>query len=531
MPSVQITKPCLRWLFGGIGFHNSEATMGALMSETFRNERAVKVFREISPTYSRVFAGYADWTREAMDAFADYYDETFRRAGTTLYLVPGRMPMPSEDTDIAAYAEKVAANLEYLIRERGCTKIRHYCVTNELSCGNTYAYLAKHLDLFKQYHEALAAAFRRHGLDIGLLATDCSGLAPIAEQIPWAIANMDEVTECYCGHLYTGDFIPGELSQYAKLYEAFSAPVQLALKKEKRFLLGEFGINAPNKWARDTMRNDVSYGVDRPDEAGRYAIALCEMALAAMNAGCLAAVQWTMVDYPDPLLREDGDTPEEKARYDAARFSGHGLNIRYNKNGLIRWCDDEADYRGYPSLHTMGHMARLFRKGARLLRVDWDDEALRGGAVTNPDGSMSVLLINWADAPKEITVSCAHPIDKPLRRYVFDSANPPDGTFCDLMPWEGLTEAENGSFTLTMPPASLAILTTDYIDRKPSPAANVRVENGMVTWDACTDAEHCYYRVYRGGEQIASTVAEHAKACGEGVYTVRCVDRYGNISD
>ena len=168
MPSVQITKPYLRWLFGGIGFHNSEATMGALMSETFRNERAVKVFREISPTYSRVFAGYADWTREAMDAFADYYDETFRRAGTTLYLVPGRMPMPSEDTDIAAYAEKVAANLEYLIRKRGCTKIRHYCVTNELSCGNTYAYLAKHLDVFKQYHEALAEAFRRHGRPVPL---------------------------------------------------------------------------------------------------------------------------------------------------------------------------------------------------------------------------------------------------------------------------------------------------------------------------------------------------------------------------
>lgn len=90
---VRITKPRQRWLFGGVGFHNSEATMLPLMSEEFLNEKVLKIFREISPTFSRVFAGYADWTREAMDSFADYYDKTFRKADTLLYVVPGRIPM------------------------------------------------------------------------------------------------------------------------------------------------------------------------------------------------------------------------------------------------------------------------------------------------------------------------------------------------------------------------------------------------------------------------------------------------------
>lgn len=62
MSKIMIEKPRMRWLFGGIGFHNSESTMSALMNEKFMNEIALKSFREISPTFSRVFAGYADWT-------------------------------------------------------------------------------------------------------------------------------------------------------------------------------------------------------------------------------------------------------------------------------------------------------------------------------------------------------------------------------------------------------------------------------------------------------------------------------------
>ncbi len=91
MEKISIKKPRLRWLFGGVGFHNNEATMYKIMNEKFKNEGVLKTFNEISPTFSRVFAGYADWTKSAMDAFAEYYDLTFRKSGTVLYLVPGRM--------------------------------------------------------------------------------------------------------------------------------------------------------------------------------------------------------------------------------------------------------------------------------------------------------------------------------------------------------------------------------------------------------------------------------------------------------
>ena len=85
---VTITKPYIRWLFGGFGFQNSEANFVALMPDDFRDQRVLKTFAEISPSFSRVYTGFADESKEQLDRFADYYDLTFRKAGTTLYAVP-----------------------------------------------------------------------------------------------------------------------------------------------------------------------------------------------------------------------------------------------------------------------------------------------------------------------------------------------------------------------------------------------------------------------------------------------------------
>lgn len=52
--------------------------------------------------------------------------------------------MPTKDFRLEDFAEKIALKLDYLINKRNCTKLRYFCVTNELSVGNTYAYLASY---------------------------------------------------------------------------------------------------------------------------------------------------------------------------------------------------------------------------------------------------------------------------------------------------------------------------------------------------------------------------------------------------
>ncbi|MBR5307150.1 MAG: hypothetical protein IKU43_00135 [Clostridia bacterium] len=540
MSNIKIRKDLRRWLFGGLGFHNSEATMTPMMSDKFLNERVLKCFGETSPTFSRVFAGYFDWTREAMDRFADYYDKTFRKSGTLLYLVPGRMPMITDDFNLVDYCEKVATNLEYLIKERKCTKVRYYCATNELSVGNTYAYLAQHLDLFKEIHTELQKAFIRHGLDIGLMATDASGVQCFSHN-QWVKDNMDEQTEVYCTHLYS---IREDIDEnfYDNLVKLFSEAVEIAQTKEKRFCLGEFGITSRTRYNNKglAMRNDMCAAENFPEEAGVLSVKLSEMCAAIINTGVFSGAYWSLVDYPDPFIREDGDSDEEKAIYDVARFSGHGLPIRYNKNGLFRWCDDEQDYSSRAMLYTIGYMVKLFRKGSRTFAVECDDKNLRACAVTNPDGSFSCAVINIGNEATRVSLEIQHNLGKPMRKYDFEADNVPFNKFCDLQPFSALVEAKDGRCEIEAPPMSVTFLTTDYVDRKPSEIKNVRTEGDFVKWDSCEDAEHCYYRVYASDKkdfipsyenQICSTVALYTEISQENAkkyYKVESVDKYGN---
>jgi hypothetical protein len=88
---VTIVNPQLKWLFGGFGFQNAESRLTALMNDEFRDERAVKCFRELAPSYSRVYVGLAGESKESLDRFADYYERTFKSCDTTIYAVGERV--------------------------------------------------------------------------------------------------------------------------------------------------------------------------------------------------------------------------------------------------------------------------------------------------------------------------------------------------------------------------------------------------------------------------------------------------------
>ena len=86
--------------------------------------------------------------------------------------------------------------------------------------------------------------------------------------------------------------------------------------------------------------------------------------------------------------------------------------------------------------------------------------------------------------------------------------------------------------SVEVPARSIVYLTTDYQDRIPSKIKGVKIENNLLQWNATTDKEHCYYRVFKDGEQIASTVATSLKIKDKKVkYSVKSVDKWGNCSD
>ena len=101
--------------------------------------------------------------------------------------------------------------------------------------------------------------------------------------------------------------------------------------------------------------------------------------------------------------------------------------------------------------------------------------------------------------------------------------------FNDLPAPRETLEARDGRLAVRVPGKSFALVTTDYVARVPSEIDDVDEDDGVLTWDACEDPEHCYYRVYEDGRQVASTVATSFKRIRTGArYDVYSVDRWGN---
>ncbi len=83
---------------------------------------------------------------------------------------------------------------------------------------------------------------------------------------------------------------------------------------------------------------------------------------------------------------------------------------------------------------------------------------------------------------------------------------------------------------MEIPGRGMAFLTTDYVERVPSSVTDVKVAGGRLVWTATEDPEHCYYRVYADGRQVASTVATSCAVEEVGAaYRVVSVDRWGNV--
>jgi len=528
---VALSSPQLKWLFGGFGFQNAEAQLGALMTDEFRDERALKCFRELDPSFARVYTGQWDASPAALDRFADYYDRTFRPAMTTLYATVGPMPQMPGGLDPDEYAEKVAKALEYLVKVRKCVKLRYYCLTNEMMFGDKWGWFdaPENHALYRRYCEALYRAFHRHGLAIDLVTTDGSYCRETAKHLQWAVDELNDLTGLYCTHYYD-QMEPGNQNNYGICLKEYTGAVQLTITKGKRWMLGEFGVCAMNPVREEgVMLDDRNYNMRDEKASETTALNTAEMAVAAINAGAYAVLSWSFCDYPDPFPIVDGDTPEEHARFESARLV-YKADVKYNKWGMFRWVDAKRDYRAYPTYYALGYFAKLFRSGASVLPSATDDKSLRVTTVENTDGSVSSAVINWGEE-KDVRLSGVPLPAKPFRVYRYEAASVPYNAFNDLQPPSETVVAKDGALVVRLPAKSLAFVTTDYVDRVPSAVVGMKqTTDGILAWEASRDAEHRYYRIFEDGRQVASTVATQWKGARAGrKYEVKSVDHWGNV--
>lgn len=512
MQTIRARKNDIQARFGGAGFHNSEAELYPRMSDTLFNQCIGKIFRELSPGFSRMWGGAPTWSREEMDRFAEYCRKMHCVTDTEIYLTGNTRRYETEE-EKQEYARQVADRLCYLIEEKGIRNIHYYCMSNELSI-ESWGNLFFELPVFRDYHTHLYREFRRRNLPVQLLATDASPYERW-ESIEWAANNgMVPISGVFGGHHYVNDFEPQDLDFYHIFQKHVDKVVRFLQPHERRFILGEFGLAQDMRIINGVKMDVCKYFYD--GQEAYSALQIVEMALAALNAGVYAMALWTFTDYPNPT----------------------GINSRYNKWGMTRWDGDDHSPRDW--LYAYGLLAKYFRRESKPLSMETGDYLLRSGGVVNDDRSFSIAIVNRHEEQTGISLTLeglsSH---KPLRLYVYDSANVPRNPFGDLQGYTEELPIAGQEVRFCIPGNSVAMLTSDYEVHTPQAVTGIRMEERRVCWDPSPEDCHCYYRVYRGesadfvpalSNQVASTIAtSYDVPEGEGgYYKIRSVDRWGN---
>lgn len=530
MKSVKITRARYPQIFGGMGFNNIEAMMYKAIDKEHFDQLLCKCYREIAPGFMRTFAGYFDQTQESMDAFAEYYERMQKVTDTPIFLTTTRARVNFTEEEMVDYCEKVADKLLYMKKEKGIHHLRYYCFSGEMSEGD-WGKLMSDLPRYKHYQELLYRAFKKRELDIGLLATEATGYHTW-DTMDWAIRHMNAITEDYSLHIYDNSHKLDDLTFYDFFYFKCNEQVMKAIKTDgKRLILAEMGIQdgVPGLTYQNGSVADVCRFLENPETCAMAGLVLVEMAFAAINAGIYALAYWSYADLPDPYSCAHSSKPGFAQEWGKCeRFLLPGTtDIRYNKWGSFRWTDD-GDYSPKDVWFALAPMIKLFKRNAKVLTIDTGDKLLRCCGVLNRDGSVSVGIVNRNPEPTEITLDSSL-FRKNIRVYEFDPANVPYNRFGDLQGCCAVLDKENPTYTLKG--TSVTFFTTDYEEKiAPVAAQNVVAAEGKLTWDAVEDPNHCYYRIFAEGKQIASTVACDLPIEDESAsYQVLSVDQWGNV--
>lgn len=496
--------------FGGVGFHAFQQTFPATQEEM--DTVIYKRWRELNPRFARLNDEW-DYDRARLDRMAEHIAR-MKQTGTEVYITTWNPPDVKTPGELAAWARKVADNLEYLIRTKGLTNIRWYCMTNELSLGG-WGKLANDMPRFKQYHEALYAELKRRSLPVGLLATDAS---PIEywHTIEWAAQNVDDVTAIYGGHHYINDRTPEDERLYPWFLGKLSWATGIARAKGKDFILGEFGSKQDGRTI-DGKRMDVCIWYGTPREA-QVGLQLGDAVIAAVNAGVYAMGYWTFMDLPDDFAK------------------GY-----LNKWGLFKNSGTDRSTRTVYYAYAL--LTRYLRGPASVYRVECSDPRLRIAAIRKAgSGAWSIAIVNRnpSTVKLELDLGDRHEQGR-FRKYVYDPAHVALNPFGDLPGPDGVVTAAQGKLSDTVAPATLTVYTTDYRDTRPAAVGGVFVsrssEGVLVQWRPSRASDICYYRVNRLGAggartQVGSTVAcqflDRGAPEGEVRYHIVAVDMSGN---
>ena len=508
--------------FRGIGFHVFYHLHNA--PRWHYEEIFAKRWRELNPAFARITDDQG-WDDDTKDRMAGYL-EVMKDTDTELYFTTWNTRRINNYDCEVDYVTQQVDNLEYFKKTKGFSELNYYCMANELSVER-WASMVNDLERFKRVHQLFYDEISRRDLGIKLLATDASPFR-YWSTIEWAAENMDDITGVYGGHHYINSYDLFDTGFYRFFYDKMKWGSDLAGNKGKRFIVGEFGPKQ-NSNIIDSVNHDACIYNNTPLE--RFVpLQVAEALVAMINGGIYAASYWTFSDFP-------------------TTYNSHYIN----KWGVFKWEVD--DFTTRPNYYSLGLFTKFLRGPAQVLEVKATDSLIRICAVRNVEHqSVSIALINRNPESRILKINLDGSVnDMTLRKYVYDPEAPPFNYFGDLQDYSKVVHLKNQQLEDTVSANSVIVYTSLFDDMPPAPISGLNVkaaklegrDRNVLSWDANSEKDFCYYRIYRSPKenfsitpekQIATTIStqyidKKVHGLPQYYYRVTAVDQSGNSSE
>lgn|GEM_PF-2506149 len=473
--------------------------------------------------------GVRNFDSPAMQQFVNYM-KLFKANGIKVYITMAYKSNPAylgggniiTDPVIQdKWAQAAFDGIRYLVEDQGLDNIVEWSIGNEAETNEGWGYFYYGGEIPQNSYEALLTKFRQKletssiaDAGIQILAPDAGGMYNFDMISNWY--DLPALTDIYGEHYYVsggewklGDGatrMPGvteanwsDPSQYGRYTQVFNYHTNFIKSRfGKETGAGEFGTLGGGG-----LQDQYYVG----GETGIFGTAMSEVAVGLLNAGYKRAAKWNLFD-----LGFFQQTSWYKYRFGTMGSKWENWRIR-------------------PDYYAYGLMARYIRGNSSVYEVTSSDPMVRAAAVKHKgDQSDTLVVINRNASNTQIEYRyTGHAPAKALRKFVYDPFHVPTNTTGDLQPYSELITVTDGTFTDTVGPDQVVVYTTEYDETAPGAVGGLQYANKKLTWSASPEEDFAYYRIYKDGVQIASTIAAHYRVTGAGSqYAVSAVDRYGN---
>lgn len=376
---------------------------------------------------------------------------------------------PASDK-ISEFAECMVALVKHLVVTKGYTNVKYLALYSEPESGlfippTGYDPLTYHKSIVQAVYNRLVS----EGLSSQVKIVAPEVVMPTTNGEAWYsdyTANMGSYVGGYTIHAFTGsqELQDGTFASKLSTY------------------INQKNINDPSGSTKPLMfTENANIPIRGTFEAG---LSFASIVAHGLSKGVAAFSQWRLYDdiYPPPIRVNQTMTAEGD--------SGWGW-----------WGHKQEDWTPKFKYYINTLLSKYVQPGSTSYSTSSSDNRVNAAIVKNSSGKYTIIIVNWSTDTVSASYTLQQSINTTFKKYKFQETVMLDSNV-SLSASIGTLAVNGTTFTDSIPPRTVYVYTDIPDSTAPAQVTGLNAYSSSydkvtLLWTANTDADLCYYRIYR----------------------------------